>query len=53
MKFGVVNKSTAVNRFVFHTLQRSITQLAVISRKKNIKFRSLKRGELEKNHNLW
>ena len=31
MKFGVVNKSTTVNRFVLHTLQRNITHLAVIT----------------------
>ena len=33
MKFGVVNKSTTLNRFVLHTLQRNITHLAVITRK--------------------
>ena len=32
MKFGVVNKSTIVNKFVLHTLQRNITHLAVITR---------------------
>ena len=37
MKFGVVNKSTTVNRFVLHTLHRNITHLAVITRKTNIK----------------
>ena len=37
MKFGVVNKSTTVNRFVLHTLQRNITHLAVITHKTNIK----------------
>ena len=37
MKFGVVNKSLTVNRFVLHTLQRNITHLAVITRKTNIK----------------
>ena len=42
MKFGVVNKSTTVNRFVFHTLQRNITHLAVITRKSNIKLGILK-----------
>ena len=42
MKFGVVNKSTTVNRFVLHTLQRNITHLAVITRKTNIKLRILK-----------
>ena len=35
MKFGVVNKSTTLNRFVLHTLQRKITHLAVITRKTN------------------
>ena len=44
MKFGVVNKSTTVNRFVLHTLQRNITHLAVITRKTNIKFGILKGG---------
>ena len=42
MKFGVVNKSTTVNRFVLHTLQRSITLLAVITRITNIKLGILK-----------
>ena len=51
MKFGVVNKSTTVNRFLVHTLQRSITHLAVITRKTNIKLGSLK-GGLEKSRNL-
>ena len=37
MKFGVVNKSTTLNRFVLHTLQHNITHLAVITRKSNIK----------------
>ena len=44
MKFGVVNKSTTVNRFVLHTLQRNITHLAVITRKTNIKLGILKGG---------
>ena len=44
MKFGVVNKSTTVNRFVLHTLQRNITHLAVITRKTNIKLDILKGG---------
>ena len=49
MKFGVVNKSTTVNRFVLHTLQRNTTHLAVIIRKKNIKLSILKGGvKLEK-----
>ena len=37
MKFGVVNKSTTVNIFVLHILHRSITHLAIITRKTNIK----------------
>ena len=37
MKFGVVNKSTILNRFVLHTLQRNITHLAVITRETNLK----------------
>ena len=48
MKFGVRNKSTILNRFVLHTLQRNITRLAVITRKTNIKLGILKGGELEK-----
>ena len=48
MKFGVVNKSTILNRFVLHTLQRKITHLAVITHKTNIKLVILKGGELEK-----
>ena len=44
MKFGVVNKSTTLNRFVLHTLQRNITRLAVITRKTNIKLGILKGG---------
>ena len=44
MKFGVVNKSTTVTRFVLHTLQRKFTHLAVITRKTNIKLGILKRG---------
>ena len=43
MKFGVVNKSTILNRFVLHTLQRN-THLAVITRKTNIKLGILKGG---------
>ena len=39
MKFGVVSKSTILNRFVLHTLQRNVTYLAVITRKTNIKTR--------------
>ena len=44
MKFGVVNESTTVNRFVLHTLLRNITHLAVIKRKTNIKIDILKGG---------
>ena len=44
MKFGVVNKSTILNRFVLHTLQRNITRLVVITRKTNIKLGILKGG---------
>ena len=44
MKFGVVNKSTTVNRFALHTLQQKITHLAVITRKTNIKLGLLKTG---------
>ena len=44
MKFGVVNKSTVLNRFVRHTLQRNCTHLAVITRKTNIKLGILKGG---------
>ena len=55
MKFGVVNKSTILNRFVLHTLQRNITHLAVITRKTNIKLAILKGGggELEKSQALF
>ena len=42
MKFGVVNKSTTVNRFVIHTLQGSIKHLAVLTRKTKIKLGILK-----------
>ena len=49
MKFGVVNKSLILNRFVLHNLQRNITHLDVITRKTNIKLDILKGGgELEK-----
>ena len=44
MKFGVVNKSTPLNRFVPHTLQRNITYLAKITRKTNLKLGILKGG---------
>ena len=43
MKFDV-NKSTILNRFVLHTLQRNITHLAVITGKTNIKLAFLKGG---------
>ena len=52
MKFGVVNKSTTVNRFVLHTLQRNITHLAVITRKTNIKLGVLKGGTGKKPKNV-
>ena len=42
MKFGVVNKSTILNKFVLHTLQRNITHLAVITCKTNVKLGILK-----------
>ena len=52
MKFGVVNKSTIVNKFVLHILQRNITHY-VITRKTNIKLGILKGGgELEKSPNF-
>ena len=53
MKFGVVNETTILNRFVLHTLQRNITHLAVITRKINIKLGILKGGgKLEKSPNF-
>ena len=52
MKFGVVNKSTILNRFVLHTLQRNTTRLAVITRKTNIKLGILKGGKLEKSRSF-
>ena len=51
MKFSVMNKSTILNRFVLHTLQRNITHLAVITRKTNIKLDILK-GETGKEPKL-
>ena len=45
MKFGVVNKSTPVNRFVLHTLHRNITHLAIITRETKIKLGILKKGD--------
>ena len=44
MKFGVLNKSTTVNRFVLHTVQRNITHLAVNIRKSNKKLGISKGG---------
>ena len=44
MTFGVVSKSTILNRFVLHTLQRNVTHLAVITRKTNIKTRYFEGG---------
>ena len=52
MKFGVVNKSTTVNIFVLHTLQRNITHLAVITRKINIKLDILKGGDWKRAQNF-
>ena len=52
MKFGVVNESTILNRFVLPTLQRNITHLAVITRKTNIKLGILKGGETGKEPKL-
>ena len=50
MKFGVVNKSTTVNRFVRHTLHRNIRHLAIITRKTNIKLGVLKEGTGKEPH---
>ena len=44
MKFGVVYKSTILNRLVLHILQLNITRLAVLTRKTNIKLGILKGG---------
>ena len=44
MKFGVANKTTTVNRFVLHSLQRNITHLAVITSNTNTKLGILKGG---------
>ena len=52
MKFCVVNKSTILNRFVLHTLQCTITHLAVITRKTNKKTRYFERGELDKSQKI-
>ena len=51
MKFGIVNKSTAVNRFVLHSLQRKITHLPVITRKTNIKL-GIFEGGLERSQKI-
>ena len=53
MKFGVVNKSTTVNRFVLHTLQRNITHLAVVTRITNIKLGILKEGNWKRAGNFF
>ena len=47
MKFGLVNKSKTLNRFVLYTLQPNIANLALVTRETNIKLDILK-GELEK-----
>ena len=52
MKFGVMNKSTILNRFVLHTLQRNITRLAVITRKTNKKLDILKGGNWKRANKL-
>ena len=53
MKIGMVNKSTIMNRFVLHTLQRNITHIAVITRKTNINIDILKGGgKVEKSQNV-
>ena len=53
MKFGVVNKSTILNRFVLHILQRNIMRLAVITRKTNINSeRYFERGNWKRAKNL-
>ena len=51
MKLSVVNKSTILNRFVLHTLQRKIKHLAVIKRKTNIKLGILKGGNWKRAKN--
>ena len=52
MKFGVVNKSTTVNRYVLHILHRNITHLAIVTRKTNIKLGILKGGTGKEPPNL-
>ena len=44
MKVGLMNKSTTVNCFALHTLQRNNMHLVVITRKTNIKLGILKGG---------
>ena len=44
MKFGVVNKSTTVNRFVLHALHRNITHLAITTLETKMKLGILKKG---------
>ena len=44
MNIGVVNKSTTVNRFVLHTLQRNTTHLAEMTSNTNMKIGIFKRG---------
>ena len=51
MKFGVVNKSTILNRNVLLTLPRNITHLAVITSKTNIKLDILKGGTGKESRN--
>ena len=48
MKFGVVIKSTVLNRCVLRTLQCNNTHLAVITRKTNIKLGIMKGGNLKR-----
>ena len=52
MQFGVVNKSSILNRFVLHTSHRNITHLAVITRKTNIKLGVLKGGNWKRANTL-
>ena len=43
MAFGMVNKQTIVNRFVFHTLHRNFTHLARITHKTTMKIKKFGR----------
>ena len=52
MKFGMVNKSTTVNQFVFRTLNRNFTHLAV-TRETNLTLDILKGGGGEKSQILF